>query len=227
MQAAWPRAGHEAVSADQEVVAINRVPELEAKVCELEGLLGRKTMETEILCEVLEHARPETQVAFAVATTGRFLFRLMRYASLLLQLHTGRWPTRTPEAIVIVPASNRCWALNGLESPCWKSEVVRFAFVIDTHDHEIITLVAISSGSISGEMILDLMLDCIECRFDAIRTPQPVSGSPTVAFPTPLPRRPTSPPRSTSSCASRRFAAPKATASAKPSSNPSSAAMPG
>ncbi len=58
MQAAWPRAGHEAVSADQEVVPINRVPELEAKVRELEGLLGRKTMETEILCEVFGARTP-------------------------------------------------------------------------------------------------------------------------------------------------------------------------
>ena len=51
--------GHEAVRADQEVVPVSRVRELEAKVRELERLLGRKTMEAEILREALEQARPK------------------------------------------------------------------------------------------------------------------------------------------------------------------------
>ena len=51
--------GLEAVRADDDVVAAGRVRELEAKVRELERLLGRKTMEAEILREALEHARPK------------------------------------------------------------------------------------------------------------------------------------------------------------------------
>lgn len=46
--------GHEAVRADEEVVPIRRVRELER-------LLGRKTMETEILRDALEAARPKKQ----------------------------------------------------------------------------------------------------------------------------------------------------------------------
>jgi transposase len=53
--------GHEAVRADEEVVPISRVRELENKVRELERLLGRKTMETEILRDALEAARPKKQ----------------------------------------------------------------------------------------------------------------------------------------------------------------------
>lgn len=53
--------GHEAVRADEEVVPVSRVRELEAKVRDLERLLGRKTMETEILREALEQARPKKQ----------------------------------------------------------------------------------------------------------------------------------------------------------------------
>ena len=41
--------GLEAVRADEDVVPASRVRELEAKVRELERLLGRKTMEVEIL----------------------------------------------------------------------------------------------------------------------------------------------------------------------------------
>ncbi len=51
--------GHEAVRADEEVVPISRVRELENKVRELERLLGRKTMETEIRRDALAVARPE------------------------------------------------------------------------------------------------------------------------------------------------------------------------
>jgi transposase len=51
----------EAVRADEEVVPLSRVRELENRVRELERLLGRKTMETEILREALEVARPKKQ----------------------------------------------------------------------------------------------------------------------------------------------------------------------
>jgi transposase len=42
-------------------VPLSRVRELENRVRELERLLGRKTMETEILREALEAARPKKQ----------------------------------------------------------------------------------------------------------------------------------------------------------------------
>ena len=53
--------GQEAVRADEEVVPLSRVRELENRFRELERLLGRKTMETEILREALEAVRPKKQ----------------------------------------------------------------------------------------------------------------------------------------------------------------------
>ena len=50
--------GPEAVRTDEDGVAASRVRELEAKVRNLERLLGRQTTETEILREALEQARP-------------------------------------------------------------------------------------------------------------------------------------------------------------------------
>ncbi len=61
----------EAVRADEEVVPASRVRELEAKVRELERLLGRKTMETEILREALEQARPKTYGPPRLQATSR------------------------------------------------------------------------------------------------------------------------------------------------------------
>ena len=114
------------------------------------------------------------------------VFRLMRMASLLLQPCTGRRTIRAHEGVVIAPASNQRWASDGFEIPCWNGEVVRIAFAIDTHDREIMAWVATSGGGISGEMVRDLMLDCVERRFDALRAPHQVqwltdNGSPYTA----------------------------------------------
>ncbi len=49
--------GQVAVQADDEVVAASRVRELEARVRDLERLLGRKTLEVEVLKEALAVAR--------------------------------------------------------------------------------------------------------------------------------------------------------------------------
>jgi transposase len=53
--------GHAAVEADEDVVAASKVRELEKRVRDLERMLGRKTMENEILKEAIEVARPKKQ----------------------------------------------------------------------------------------------------------------------------------------------------------------------
>jgi transposase len=58
---AWKRrmieGGHAAVQADEDVVGTSRIRELEKRVRDLERLLGRKTMENEILKEAIVVAR--------------------------------------------------------------------------------------------------------------------------------------------------------------------------
>ena len=49
--------GQVAVRADEDVVALSRARELEQRVRELERLLGRKTLEVEVLKEALAAAR--------------------------------------------------------------------------------------------------------------------------------------------------------------------------
>lgn len=101
-------------------------------------------------------------------------FRLMHHASLLLQPHIGRRAIRAHEGTVIAPSSNQRWASDGFEFACWNGEIVRIAFAIDTHDREVMAWVATSGAGISGEMIRDMLLDCVERRFDALRAPQPL-----------------------------------------------------
>ena len=154
------------------------------------------------------------------------VFRLMRQAHLLLQPHTGLRPMRAHEGSVIALASNQRWSSDVLEIGCWNGEVVRVAFAIDTCDREIIAWHA-TTGGISGEMVRDLMLACVERRFAAIRAPYPVqwladngsayTAAETLVFAAALASLPASP----------QCAVPKATALARPSSKPSNVTMPG
>ena len=54
--------GQEAVRADDEVIAVSEVRRLQERVRELERLLGRKTMEVEILKEALDLARAKKPI---------------------------------------------------------------------------------------------------------------------------------------------------------------------
>ena len=57
--------GLQAIEADEDVVGTSRVRELERRVRELERLLGRKTMEVEILKEALDLARTKKAISLS------------------------------------------------------------------------------------------------------------------------------------------------------------------
>jgi transposase len=62
LEAADERRGREAVRADDEVVPAAELRRLEERVRDLERLLGRKTMENEILKEALDLARAKKAI---------------------------------------------------------------------------------------------------------------------------------------------------------------------
>ena len=97
----------------------------------------------------------------------------MKKHDLLLARHTGRRRPREHDGQVATIRSNCRWCSDTLEFACWNGEVVRVAFALDCHDREAISWVA-ATGGISGEMIRDMMVRCVERRFGAIRAPHPV-----------------------------------------------------
>lgn len=101
------------------------------------------------------------------------VYRLMKKHGLLLERHTGRRRPRAHDGEVATIRSNCRWCSDVLEFTCWNGEVVRVAFALDCHDREAIGWVATSTG-ISGEMIRDMMVQCVEKRFGTIRAPHPV-----------------------------------------------------
>ena len=101
------------------------------------------------------------------------VYRLMKKHGLLLERHTGRRRPREHDGQVATIRSNCRWCSDALEFTCWNGEVVRVAFALDCHDREVISWIATTAG-ISGEMIRDMMVRCVEQRFGAIRAPHPV-----------------------------------------------------
>ena len=69
---AWKRrmleGGHAAVQADEDVVGASQVRDLEKRVRDLERMLGKKTMEAEILREAVNHIRPRDRTPLWVRT---------------------------------------------------------------------------------------------------------------------------------------------------------------
>ncbi|WP_171034882.1 IS3 family transposase [Klebsiella indica] len=74
--------GKSAIAAGEEVVSVSEVKALEKKVKQLEQMLGRKTMEDEILRDALEIAQgKKVDITHAIAATGRY--PLIRIAEVL------------------------------------------------------------------------------------------------------------------------------------------------
>ena len=147
---------------------------------------------------------------------GKRVLRILRAHGLTLQAHTARRPGRTHDGVVVALRSNVRWCSDHFEIGCRDGSVVRVLFAIDACDREIIAWSATTAG-ISGAMVQDLMVTCVEQRFGRPRPPHRSSGSPTTGRPIP-PRPPsTPPPPSASSSLSRHHLRPKATASLRPS----------
>jgi transposase len=97
--------GKEAVPVDEDVVAASEVRRLEERVRELERLLGRKTMEVEILKEALDLLhKKKNDLAVAVAACGGYPVRRRIAETLgvarsnLIERAAGKRPKRGPQA---------------------------------------------------------------------------------------------------------------------------------
>ena len=75
--------------------------------------------------------------------------------------------------MVVALRSNVRWCSDHLELHPRDGSVVRVLFAIDACDREVMAWSA-TTGGVSGEMVRDLMVACVERRFGTTRTPQKV-----------------------------------------------------
>ena len=94
------------------------------------------------------------------------MYRIMKAHGLLLARYTGRaqW---SHEGTVMTDQSNQRWCSDGFEVRCDNGQRVRVAFSLDCCDREVMSYVA-TTGGISGDMVGDLMIEAIECRFGSV-----------------------------------------------------------
>ena len=104
---------------------------------------------------------------------GKRVLRIMQANKLTLERHTGRRPGRTHDGVVIALRSNIRWCSDHFELACRNGEIVRVLFAIDACDREVMGWLAASAG-ISGEMVRDLMVACVERRFGISKAAHPV-----------------------------------------------------
>jgi len=104
---------------------------------------------------------------------GKRVLRVLRTAGLTLQAHTARRPGRTHDGAVVALRSNVRWCSDHCEIAGRDGSIVRVLFAIDACDREILGWHATTAG-ISGEMVRDLMVACVERRFETTRATHPV-----------------------------------------------------
>jgi transposase InsO family protein len=75
--------------------------------------------------------------------------------------------------VVVALRSNVRWCSDHLELHCRDGAVVRVLFAIDACDREVIAWSATTCG-VSGELVRDLMVACVERRFGTTCTPHAV-----------------------------------------------------
>src|SRR3954468_11800810 len=107
------------------------------------------------------------------AINAKRVLRILRVNGLTLAPHTALRPGQTHDGAVVALRSNVRWCSDHLELHCRDGAIVRVLFAIDACDREVIAWSAATAG-VSGEMVRDLMIACVEQRFGALRTPQPV-----------------------------------------------------
>lgn len=110
----------------------------------------------------------------AAPVNHKRVYRIMQAHCLLL---ARRYTVRSDHAHggkVITLRSNLRWCSDGFEFACWNGEVIRGAFLIDTHDREVIAWRAVANAGIAGSDIQDMMLEAVETRFRSIRAPHPI-----------------------------------------------------
>jgi transposase InsO family protein len=101
------------------------------------------------------------------------VLRIMQVNGLTLERHTARRPGRTHDGVVVALRPDVRWSSDHFEPACRNGEVVRVLLAIDACDREVIAWSA-ATGGVSGEMVRDLMIACVERRFGGTRTAHPV-----------------------------------------------------
>lgn len=138
-----------AVSAGEAVVPASELADALKQIRELQRMLGKKTMEAEILKEAVEIARSRKWIAHSPVNVKR-VYRVMRDHDLLLERRRKQpGVARRHEGRVAVDTSNTRWCSDGFEFRCEDGEKLRVTFALDCCDREAISWVASPTATVA------------------------------------------------------------------------------
>ena len=92
------------------------------------------------------------------------VYRIMKNNDLLLGRYAPR-PTRVHAGKVATLKSNLRWCSDAFRIQCGNGEHVEVVFAMDCHDREVISW-ACSTRGIDGALVRDLLVDCVDARFN-------------------------------------------------------------
>ena len=128
----------------------------------------------------------QLQTQGAAPVNHKRVYRIMQAQNLLLARHHAERSDRTHNGKVVTMRSNLRWCSDGFEFTCWNGDIIRGAFIIDSHDREIMAWHAVANAGIGGSDVRDMMLAAVEARFGGYRAPHQVemlsdNGAPCIA----------------------------------------------
>lgn len=133
------------MTAGEQVVPASGLASAIKQIKELQRLLGKKTMENELLKEAVEYGyrrvwamlRRQSENENIAIINAKRIYRIMKQSALLLErkpaisvskrAHTGK---------MAVNESNQCWCSDGCEFRCDNGEKLRVMFALDCCDRE-------------------------------------------------------------------------------------------
>ncbi len=92
----------------------------------------------------------------------------MEANSLLLDRSGFERPEHTHDGKVIMMRSSFRWCSDGLDFTCSNGDVIRAAFLLNTHDREVIAWRAVANAGISGSDVRDMLLGAVKNALVAI-----------------------------------------------------------
>jgi transposase InsO family protein len=117
-----PKRGHKTRAGDEELTADIR------RLVDIQPSYGYR--------RIAALLKRERRAAGLDPVNSKRVYRMKKHG-LPLARHTGRRVPRAHDGTIMTSRSNERWCSDVLEFTCWNGDVVRVAFVLDSHDREL------------------------------------------------------------------------------------------
>jgi transposase InsO family protein len=121
------------------------------------------------VCTILNH-----RLSHNYSVNHKRIYRIMKQYN-LLHMPYGKKPIRVHDGKIVTIRSNLRWCSDCFTITCDNGDRVQVSFALDCCDREIMGYTATVIGGVDGEMICDLIANCVAYRFgDSCKLPNSI-----------------------------------------------------